>query len=55
MLFSLYNKNPHTYVYGFSEEPNDLDAQVLGDILAYARAIYLLRKFDITSLHSVAI
>ena len=33
-------------MYGFSEEPNNLDAQVLVDILTYARAIYLLRKFD---------
>ena len=37
------------------EEPNGLDAQVLGDILAHARAIYLLCKFDITSFHLVAI
>ena len=27
----------------------------IGDILAHARSIYLLRKFDITSFHSVAI
>ncbi len=34
---------------------NNLDADYLGDILAHARSIYLLRKFDITSFHSVAI
>ena len=40
----------------FLEDPNGLDdMDILGDILAHARAIYLLRKFDIISLRSIAI
>ena len=34
---------------------NNIDAPCFSDILAHARAIYLLRKFDITSLHFVTI
>ena len=34
-----FSKNPHTFVYGFLEEPNDLDARVL--------VIFQLRWSDI--------
>ena len=41
---------------GFTlEKENKIDAEYFGDILALAREIYLLRKFDITAFHSVAI
>ncbi len=39
----------------FLEEPNGLDAPCFSDILTIARSIYLLCKFDIISLRSIAI